>query len=533
MNENVVVLDEEKARRVMNEAERLSRQSALERNFWMKKSAEELGIPLQELKTLVDARVREREKEAAAAKAEERRGEQRVEKQRQRNEKKRVAADRTEERKRKAEQEAIDKAAKEKGKTKAKALADIAKLPVAQTETKLVQLATKLDLDLAELIEEDKGSSEPSLWDVEPWSEPVSTAELLSALVSKYAKHIAAELHEIITLALWAMITWVYQDVARHSTFLVLTSADPTFGKTTTLEVLNFTVLRPSLDTDITGPTLYRFIDQMKPTMLMDETEDLFRRRDIKSIILKSHSRLGTVKRQERVQGRLVTVEFSPWCPKAFALVDLNVPLALITRSIIIQLWAKLPDSEVRFDRCDDEEFADLRQKLARWAADYVVKLKEAKEPLFPAGFANRPADLWRLLLSSAELASGDWPHQARKAAERLLRSRPTPSWRRLLLEVLAKMASDGPKYVLSEELHNEVFRDPSSPFHEYANMRCRVGKITQRQIAYLLDGLNIRPRPCGARRLQGYFVADCLKPFAHYQIPSSPPTKSKQKPRG
>ena len=74
MNENVVVLDEEKARRVMNEAERLSRQSALERNFWMKKSAEELGIPLQELKTLVDARVREREKEAAAAKAEERRG---------------------------------------------------------------------------------------------------------------------------------------------------------------------------------------------------------------------------------------------------------------------------------------------------------------------------------------------------------------------------------------------------------------------------------------------------------------------------
>jgi putative DNA primase/helicase len=323
------------------------------------------------------------------------------------------------------------------------------------------------------------------------------------------------------------MMTWVHQDAARHSAFLVITSSDPDFGKTTVLEVLGFTALRPSHDTDITGPTLYRFIDQIKPTMLMDETEDLLKRRDIKAIVLKSHSRDGTIKRQERVAGRLVTVRFSPFCPKAFALIELNVPAPLISRSITIQVWAKLPNSKVSFNHVDDEEFAGLRQKLARWARDEVTNLKQAKEPLFPAGFDNRLADLWRLLLLIAELAGGNWPKRARKAAERLSRSHPTPSWRRRLLETLAEMAADGRKadgrkYVPSESLIDELLGDPTSPWQEYENRRGRISKVTQRQVAHLLEGLQIRPTACGPRRLRGYLISDFHKAFKHYRIHSS-----------
>ena len=133
-----------------------------------------------------------------------------------------------------------------KEKAKQKALADIAKLPVAQHQTKLVQLATKLDLDLyqlrdklSELIDEGKETSEP-LWAVELWPEPVPTVVVLSELVAKISKHVAAEPHEILVIALWAMMTWVHQDAARHSAFLVITSSDPDFGKTTVLEVLGF-----------------------------------------------------------------------------------------------------------------------------------------------------------------------------------------------------------------------------------------------------------------------------------------------------
>jgi hypothetical protein len=510
---------------VLAEARRLAGLSEVDWKYQVGHgSAERLGIEPRGLEQLVKAEIKTREKAAKKAADDD-----------DRKEKKRVAAERAEQKKRDDEQKQIDKAAKDKEKTKAKALADIAKLPMAQYETKLVQLATKLDLDLpalraelAALIEEDKEASEPSLWDVEPWPQPVSTAEVLSALVDKYAKHIAAELYEIVTLALWAMMTWVYQDAARHSTFLVLTSADPEAGKTTTLEVLNFTVLRPSLDTEITGPTLFRFIDQAKPTMLNDEAEDAMKRREIRAITLKSHLREGTIKRQERVQGRYVTVQFSPWCPKAFALVGLNVPPALISRSIVIQLWPKLPGSKVKFDHVDDEEFAGLRRKLSRWAHDHVSTLK-GKEPLFSAGLDNRLADLWWLLLAIAETAGGDWPQQARTAAERLSRSRPTPSWRRLLLQTIARMAADGRTYVLSEELHTEVLRDPTSPFHEYENKRGRVGKITQRQIAHLLGDLGIHPTLCGPQRLSGYLIFDCGKAFTHYRILSSSPAKKRR----
>jgi Protein of unknown function (DUF3631) len=254
----------------------------------------------------------------------------------------------------------------------------------------------------------------------------------------------------------------------------------------------------------------------------MDETEDLLKRRDIKAIVLKSHSRDGTIKRQERVAGRLVTVHFSPFCPKAFALIELNVPAPLISRSITIQVWAKLPNSKVSFDHVDDEEFAGLRRKLARWASDEVPNLKQAKEPLFPTGFDNRLADLWRLLLSIAELAGRNWPQRARKAAEGLSRSHTTPSWRRRLLETIAKMAADRRRYVLSESLIDELLGDPTSPWQEYENRRGRISKVTQRQVAHLLEGLQIRPTACGPRRLRGYLISDFHKAFKHYRIHSS-----------
>jgi hypothetical protein len=401
--------------RVLNEVKRLAELDEPDRLFQIDHgSAEQLDIEAKELKQLVKAEVRERDKEKADDCA---------------------------------RQEAINKAAKEKQKAKEKGLADIAKLPQAKQDTKVEQLAEKLDLDLpalrdefVELTKADKEASEFSLWDVMPWSQPVTTAELLSALVNKYSKHIAAEMHEIMVLALWAMMTWVYQEAARHSAFLVLTSADPLAGKTTTLEVLYFTTLRPSLEVEISLAQLYRFIDQHKPTELFDETEGMTKRKDLMSIVLASHSREFTVGRTGK-GGR--GERFSPWCPKAFGLVDLNVPPAMVSRSIIIQLWEKLPDSPVKFDRCDDEEFATLRQMSARWANDNAATLK-GKEPLFPAGFDNRLADLWRLPLAIAELAEGDWPQQARTAAERLARAHPTPSWRRLLLNVVAKMAANG-----------------------------------------------------------------------------------------
>ena len=52
---------------------------------------------------------------------------------------------------------------------------------------------------------------------------------------------------------------------------------------------------------------------------------------------------------------------------------------------------------------------------------DNVATLKTAV-PELPAGFDNRLADNWRLMLAIADLAGGEWADQARQAATAIAR---------------------------------------------------------------------------------------------------------------
>ena len=62
---------------------------------------------------------------------------------------------------------------------------------------------------------------------------------------------------------------------------------------------------------------------------------------------------------------------------------------------------------------------AELRRRALRWAEDNGEKLDGA-EPDMPPGFDNRLGDNWPLLLAIADLAGGEWPTKARKAAAKL-----------------------------------------------------------------------------------------------------------------
>ena len=73
-----------------------------------------------------------------------------------------------------------------------------------------------------------------------------------------------------------------------------------------------------------------------------------------------------------------------------------------------------------------------------RWAIDNAEALKGA-EPEMPAGFDNRLGDNYRVLLAIADLAGGEWPEQAREAAQRLSGAADTASiGTRLLADIRA-----------------------------------------------------------------------------------------------
>jgi hypothetical protein len=105
----VVDFDDEKARRVMAEAARLARLAPGEWKLWIERSAAQLNMPRATLESLVVTILKDGERKARQAEAENRRIEQRAEKQR-------TAAERDEQRKTEREQWQIEKDAERKSK---------------------------------------------------------------------------------------------------------------------------------------------------------------------------------------------------------------------------------------------------------------------------------------------------------------------------------------------------------------------------------------------------------------------------------
>jgi Protein of unknown function (DUF3631) len=477
------VTEEEKARRTMVEATRLANLAPGEWRLWLDRSAERLGITRDELQAAVTDIIKDKDKKRREAEVEARRIEQRAQKQQ-------AAVQRD----LKRERQRIEKDAERKRKEKNKAFAIIIKLPSDQHEAKLVDLAKRIDEDVAGLrdefsgfIEAERSFTPSSEWYVEPWGEPVATVALLQEIIAKVTKHIVARPHEALTIALWVAFAWIHE-VATHSPYLVVTSAEPDSGKTTLLGVLRFLVPKPFMSVESTGPSIFRFVDREKPTLLVDEADDLFQRKaDIKHVFNAAWTRGTKIPRQMSVQGVSITVWFDPFCPKVVGLLGLNLPPTLRGRSIVIKLWPKKPEEKAEsFSHADDEEFVNLRRKLARWAVD-TAALKEAT-PLLPPNFNNRAASNWKVLLAIAECAG--MGQQARDAAERLSRTARKPSSGVQLLEAMRAMFATGRNVITSEQVVGELIADPNAPWCEYN----RGGSITQRQVADLLRQYDITP---------------------------------------
>jgi hypothetical protein len=118
---------EENIRRQMAEAQRLANLAPGEYLLWAPDSAKRLGMPVEQLIAAVKAILAKREKEANEAKAEDRQRERREERERERK------------------QARAEKDAARKFKERQAALKALAKLPSAEREVRLADLAKRLD----------------------------------------------------------------------------------------------------------------------------------------------------------------------------------------------------------------------------------------------------------------------------------------------------------------------------------------------------------------------------------------------------
>jgi hypothetical protein len=209
MTESVVPFpqsDEERARRLKIEVERLARLSVSEQALWIEGTpgyAEKFGTDKVTLRCMVDAVAKDIEKRAREDRGELRRREDRAEKKRDavQREEDRKAERRTREEERRAErreraeerrEREERKEAERKAREREKALAAIVKLPSAQHEAELKKAARRLDEDVEtlraefdELLGDEAEKIRRGI--AEPWDEPVATRELLDAAMVQFA----------------------------------------------------------------------------------------------------------------------------------------------------------------------------------------------------------------------------------------------------------------------------------------------------------------------------------------------------------
>ena len=277
--------------------------------------------------------------------------------------------------------------AEHKRKEKEKAFGSLINLPSEQHEARLADLARRLDEDLAAIRDDftafvgmETRATSTDTWNVEPWPEPVETAALLQEIIAKISMYIVLRPEAVTATALWTMTAWAHEG-ATHSPILAAISVEPDSGKSTLLGVLRFLVPKPFVSVEPTGPSVYRTVDRERPTLIIDEADDLFyRKSDLLAIVNAGWSRGTRIPRLGRW--------YDPFCPKILGILGkTKLPRTIASRSIILRMWPKKPEEKAEdFAYADDPEFSTIRRKLARWAADNLSIIKDLKPPQ-PPGF--------------------------------------------------------------------------------------------------------------------------------------------------
>jgi putative DNA primase/helicase len=347
-------------------------------------------------------------------------------------------------------------------------------------------------------------------WNVEPSAEPVDGAALLNNLRQVFRRYVVLPKGADIALPLWVLHAWT-MDAGDISPLMVLVSPTKRCGKTSVLILLYFLTPRSELSSNITAPALFRYIEEVRPTLLIDEADSFARdNEELRGILNSGHTKAAAnvIRNVDHKPRR-----FSTWAPKAIAAIGTPAD-TLEDRAVLVRLQRMPPGATVeRLGRRDNADFAALRGLAARWAADNFDKLADP-DPKMP-DLNDRAADNWRPLLAIADLAGGTWPEEARRAACLLSGEEQDGAIGvELLRDIRSTFGDDD--VIRSSDLVAKLTADAERPWAEWKHGR----PLTQKQLAGLLAPFHIislTVHPPGLPDGKGYRRIDFQEAWAAY----------------
>ncbi len=363
--------------------------------------------------------------------------------------------------------------------------------------------------------------------DVAVWPERVDGAALLDELSQLLSRYVVLPAHAAPTLALWVLHTYAFhlRDV---TTYVGIESPEKRCGKTTLLGLLKALANRAVASSNISPPAFFRVIEELSPTLLIDEVDTFIRGNDqLKGILNAGYNRetafvfravaaadsdLEEEAEDENSTAAGAVKKYSYWCPKAMAKIG-RFPDTLADRCIIIRMQRKT--TAEKCERSRELDTQPLRQQCARFVLDHQGAIAAAR-PEIPGALNDRAADIWEPLLVLADIAGGHWPEAARQAGVGLSAgSQEQNLTASLLLGIFALFTIEKKERLFTRELVMGLNNFADRP---WAEMR-QGNPVTDIWLSQVLRPYGIKPRTLweGGSSAKGYVLKDFAEVFRRY----------------
>jgi uncharacterized protein DUF3631 len=394
----------------------------------------------------------------------------------------------------------------------------------------------------------------PSLQDSNTPASAVIGHELLDTLRSQLVRFLILPKWAAETMALWILRTYCFQ-LRDVTTYLGIESPEKRCGKTTLITVLNELVHRAMVASNISPPAFFRVIEEMRPTLLIDEADTFLQGNDqLRGILNAGYKKKTAIvwrvdnslnngkddfhvvpkrssasetfnlqpapcndqqngKDDFHVVPRISSLrQFSSWCPKAISQIG-RLPDTLADRCIVIRMHRKSPRESC--ERLRNLDTTDLRRQCVQFVQDHSPEIANAT-PEIPPNLNDRAAEIWEPLLVLADLAGGEWPATARQAAVALRASNqennPIVS---LLLDIFMAFALSGDKRLQSRALVTHLANSSDRPWMELP----KATAINESWLAHQLRPYDVKPKHFrfGQTTGRGYALDDFEEVFRRY----------------
>ena len=204
-------------------------------------------------------------------------------------------------------------------------------------------------------------------------------------------------------LACWIIGTYLYP-IFNYYPYIHFTGTK-NVGKSKTMKLMSCICFNGIMSVSITAASQFRIIEAFRPTLFMDETEDLNDKgfSDKRALLLGGYEAGSSVLRTEKEKDGLRVKRMGNYGPRAFASIQgLEDTLASRTVQITMQRSFK-PEIKEKEVNLNDPDFQEIRDALFLVAMTYAPAIKKIYEEITPpetVEFGDREFNLFKPILA-------------------------------------------------------------------------------------------------------------------------------------